>query len=211
MIKMFTNLKKVCAAIVVSLFLLQGGALAAGDWFVTKEGPKIWNANPQPNETASWSGAADAQGYAAGKGVLKWFVDGKIEQTYEGMMLRGKFNGKGILTYANGVRYDGDFVDDNYNGKGILTYPNGVRYDGDFVDGKENGQGVLTVPNGNRFEGDFADGKFKGKVVLTYPDGRHYEGDYADGKFNGQGVLTYPNGERLEGIFENGKLIKRLS
>ena len=188
MIKMFTNLKKVCAAIVVSLFLLQGGALAAGDWFVTKEGPKIWNANPQPNETASWSGAADAQGYAAGKGVLKWFVDGKIEQTYEGMMLRGKFNGKGILTYANGVRYDGD-----------------------FVDGKENGQGVLTVPNGNRFEGDFADGKFKGKVVLTYPDGRHYEGDYADGKFNGQGVLTYPNGERLEGIFENGKLIKRLS
>lgn len=207
---MFTNLKKVCAVVVMSLFLLQGGALAAGNWLVTKEGPKVWNGSPQANETALWSGAADAQGYAAGEGVLKWFVDGKIEQIYEGMMLRGNFNGKGVLTYADGERYEGDFVDDKYNGKGILTNANGVRYEGNFVDGKPNGQGVVTYPNGVRYEGDFADGKFNGKGVWTDANGVRYEGDFSGGKPNGKGVVTYPNGERLEGIFENGKLIKRL-
>ena len=186
MIKIFTNLKKVCAAVVVSLFLLQGGALAAGNWLVTKEGPKIWNENPQPNETASWSGAADAQGYAEGRGVLKWFVDGKMDSVYEGDFVGGKYNGEGVWTSPSGERYVGDFVDGNFNGKGFRTYADGGCYEGDFVGGKYNGEGVYWS---NRL---------------------YYEGGFVDGQPNGKGVVIYADGERLEGIFENGKLIKRI-
>ena len=209
MIKIFTNLKKVCAAVVVSLFLLQGGALAAGNWLVTKEGPKIWNENPQPNETASWSGAADAQGYAAGRGVLKWFVDGKMDSVYEGDFVGGKYNGEGVWTSPSGERYVGDFVDGNFNGKGVLTFPSGGRYEGDFVDGNFNGKGFRTYADGGCYEGDFVGGKYNGEGVY-WSNRLYYEGGFVDGQPNGKGVVIYADGERLEGIFENGKLIKRI-
>ena len=186
---MFSSLKKVCAVVVVSLFLLQGGALASSNWGRTQEGFKVWDAlSAAGTATAStWSGAVDAEGYAAGKGVLKWFKGKELILTYEGMLLKGKSTGKGLYRYPDGSGYEGNLVNGTFKGKGVFTLPGGYRYEGDFVDDLFNGKGVETSQDGTR-----------------------YEGDFADGQYNGRGVLTDPKGVRVEGIFEKGRLIKRL-
>lgn len=183
---MFSSFKKVCAVVVVSLFLFPGGAWAAANWIVTKEGPKVWAQDLRPTTTASWSGAVDVKGYATGEGVLKWFEAGELVEVYEGMLSgRGIRRGKGILTLASGARYEGYFCDDE-----IL-------------------EGVLTLPSGERYEGEFSGGKYNGKGVLALPNGERYEGEFFYGKFNGKGVLIWPDGSRVEGVFKDGQLVRR--
>ena len=80
-------------------------------------------------------------------------------------------NGRGIMTWPNGARYEGAFVSGKMHGKGIMTWGagsyKGDRYEGDFVDGKRTGKGLYLSANGNRFEGDFVDGKYIGKMAST--------------------------------------------
>ena len=121
---------------------------AAGTWIMTDKGYKVWSALPQPNETVTWSGGADENGYCTGNGVLEWFQRGQPRERYEGEMLNGKKSGKGIATYTNGQRYEGDFVDGEISGKGIYNYGNGARYEGDFVDNKHDGYGTFYYNNG---------------------------------------------------------------
>ena len=47
-------------------------------------------------------------------------------------------NGKGIMSYADGDKYDGDWKDGKKNGKGIMSYADGEKYDGDWKDDKIN-------------------------------------------------------------------------
>ena len=34
------------------------------------------------------------------------------------------------------------------NGKGVMTYPDGGKYEGQFVGGRKNGKGTFTFPSG---------------------------------------------------------------
>jgi hypothetical protein len=34
------------------------------------------------------------------------------------------FSGRNTVTFANGDKYEGDFVNDKWNGKGIITFAN---------------------------------------------------------------------------------------
>lgn len=95
--------------LLLSLALLQGEAMATGEWLTTEGGCKVWNPNPVPNEAAAWVGAVDAEGYASGKGIYIW---------------------------DNGERYEGDFSAGERNGYGVFIKRNGERYEGKFVDGK---------------------------------------------------------------------------
>lgn len=186
---MFSSFKKVCAVVVVSLFLLQGGALASSNWSRTQEGFKVWVGFYHAAETATastWSGAVDADGYASGKGVLKFFEGKEVTLIYEGILLKGKATGKGSYRDSFGCGYEGDFVDGKRHGKGVVKLSGGKRYyEGDFVDGLFNGKGVVYNFDGSIYKGDFVGGKEHGKGILTLPDGTRYEGLFKDGAFIG--------------------------
>jgi hypothetical protein len=176
--------------VLVTVLMFSALAFGEGTWIVTDKGAKVWDPFPDPNESATWSSGTDANSYATGQGVLQWFVNGKPAGKYEGTMSKGKENGKGIYTDANGTRYDGDFVDGKMTGKCIRTYgPNspfaGDRYEGDSVDGKITGKGVYAFANGDRYEGDFVDDRMSGYGTFYYKNGTVQRGRWSGNKFLG--------------------------
>ena len=87
----------------------------------------VWNANPNPSETVTWSGAC-ANGKAQGRGTQVWrYLDDEEwkEQIYTGEMKDGKEHGRGIFVYASGNRYEGDFKDGNFDGRGVYVTASG--------------------------------------------------------------------------------------
>ncbi|GAB1394993.1 hypothetical protein MASR1M60_31570 [Rhodocyclaceae bacterium] len=72
----------------------------AGDWTTDQKGCKSWNQNPGPGETITWSGQCK-DGYATGKGVQQWFINGKPTDRYEGEMLNGYLHGKGTYIWSD--------------------------------------------------------------------------------------------------------------
>lgn len=91
-------------------------AQAAGptppEWIVAKNHAcKIWNPEPQPNESVTWSGACK-DGFASGKGVLKWIENGKPDAEFDGEYAKGKRNGPGVLITPDGKRIQGTWSDD---------------------------------------------------------------------------------------------------
>ena len=48
-------------------------------------------------------------------------------------------DGEGVLTFANGDKYDGEFIDDEFEGQGVFTWANGDKYEGQFKNGKAEG------------------------------------------------------------------------
>jgi hypothetical protein len=82
----------VCAAL---LSILAGAAFGTGEYQRTKDGKTlIWNADPKPDDAASWWGARDKDSYATGVGELTWYTaQGTVYARYYGNMVHGKFDG----------------------------------------------------------------------------------------------------------------------
>ena len=179
---------------------------AEGQWITTD---KIWDDNrPQPNETFTWSGGHDNDGYATGYGVLQWYVDGENDNRYEGNMSRGKINGEGRCTFASGNYYEGDWIDGRRTGKGVFTWQNGNCYEGDFVKDLRTGKGVMVYANGDRYEGDWVDGQRTGKGIMVYANGDRYEGDWVSEQKTGKGIMIFADGRRWEGNWTKGGFSK---
>jgi len=195
-----------CCCLVVTL----AGAAMAGEYIVDgKAKVKVWNSSPVM--TAEWAGGTK-DGYAEGKGVMKWFEDGVLDEKCEGNFVKGKAEGKCTFeaydkkgkVYMTG---EADFKNGAPNGKGVMKWTDGRKYEGGMKDGKEDGKGVFTWKNGTRYEGDFVQGVMEGKGVITSKDGRKYEGEFRHGLPNGQGTKTLPGGKVETGKFENGKFL----
>ncbi len=123
----------VCGASVLILILAKG-ALADGAYQRTEDRKKtlVWNNDPKPEDTATWSGGRDSEGYATGPGTLNWFrIDRNFmtgsnifvrKQTpissYSGTMVRGKFSGE-VMTVDHGKTYHATFVDGHKKGRWI--------------------------------------------------------------------------------------------
>src|SRR6266436_586165 len=113
------------------LLILAKGALADGAYQRTDDRKKtlVWNNNPKPDDTATWSGGRDAEGYATGPGTLQWFRTDRsfttgsnvfspkktLISSYSGTMVHGKFSG-GVMTVDHGTTYHATFVDGHNNG-----------------------------------------------------------------------------------------------
>ncbi len=157
------------------------GQTAVGDWIAdARTGCKVWDPNPQPNESVTWSGACQ-NGLAQGRGVLDWFQDGKLSEHGEGEWRDGMRTGHGTYATANGEHYDGQWRDGLKNGHGAQTWADGSRYDGGWLDNKRHGRGA---------------------EVLS--DGAHYDGEWRDNLPNGQGTAVWPNGTSVTGTWVNG-------
>ena len=118
----------------------------------------MWNPNPEPDETAIWTGPC-VDGYAQGQGTLQWLRSGKTEETDEGEWKAGRQTGRGTQDW-NAGRYEGALLDGEPHGHGVLALRTS-RYEGEFRNGKANGHGTATRMDGV-FKGIWKDGCFLG-------------------------------------------------
>lgn len=129
---------KVQAVIAIAAILVASQAVAQReapkpDWITTTNQPcKVWNPEPQPDESVTWSGDC-TDGFATGKGVLRWTEDGKPDVVFDGEYRNGKRNGHGVLTTPDGEIFDGEYRNDKRNGHGVLTTPDGEKHEGVWV------------------------------------------------------------------------------
>ena len=90
----------------------QTGSPASPGWITATNKPcKIWNPEPQPNESVTWSGPCK-DGLASGKGVLRWTENGKPDVQFDGQYANGKRNGPGVMITPDGHRTEGNWADD---------------------------------------------------------------------------------------------------
>ena len=153
--------------------------------------------------------------------------DNEDDEDYEGTCIKGNCtNGKGTMTWSNGLEYVGQFKEGEKDGQGTLTAPNGGKYVGQFKKGSFNGQGTRIgadgsklvgqwkdndivqgtwlLPNGIKYVGQFKDLKPDGQGTITGLGGK-YVGQFKEGKMNGQGTMIWPNGLKYVGQWENDK------
>mgnify|MGYP001616224416 CR=1 FL=1 len=76
-------------------------------------GCKVWDPYYSPDDSITWTGNCKNK-MAEGFGTLTWFVKGKQEAQYIGMMQKGVPNGKGKYIYADGFSQDGNFIDGEF-------------------------------------------------------------------------------------------------
>ena len=186
--------------IVVALVCAEAAAsvaqdkLAAPGWSVeTLHGCRVWNPEPQPNETVTWSGSCP-NGVANGFGVEQWFQDGRPSNRIEGVYRDGKLGGMVTIQYPNGSSYSGEFRDNRFNGEGTYTWKSGDRYVGHFEAGKRQGNGTYFYASGNKYVGEFRDGKREGRGTFFFANGSKYIGEYRNSKRNGQGTMYRADG-----------------
>lgn len=168
-----------------------------------RTGCRVWDADPQPDESIEWSGACRNE-LAEGDGVLQWFQSGKPGPLVEGTWRDGRLNGHGVVTLADGERYDGQWKDGEKNGYGVYTYANGDRYDGEYRDDQKNGHGVYTYADASRYDGEWRDGKKNGRGTEIRVDGSRYDGEWRDDLPDGLGTAVWLNGDRYTGLWIMG-------
>lgn len=120
------------------------------DWIKDDKGCKVYNPYPTVDETITWNGSCQ-DGYATGKGTVKWWLQGRETRSYSGDMIKGKKNGKGI-DIADSTKYDGEFKDGKSEGYGKFIDAWGAIYEGEFKNNsfvKSNDERKVTIISQN--------------------------------------------------------------
>jgi serine/threonine protein kinase len=110
--------------------------------------------------------------------------------------------------YENGTRFYGEIEQgEPVDGKAIMVFPSGNRYDGEFRQGQRNGCGTLTFASGKRYMGQFKDDKFNGQGLWTLETGDRYVGAFQDNRCHGRGIFISKDGTLHSGEWQNGKQV----
>jgi hypothetical protein len=125
---------------------------------------------------------------------------------YDGDIVDGERQGKGIMTYKNGDIYDGKWENDVRHGDGTLTTSKNIIYKGDWYE-DDLEEGTVSFPNGDEYDGVlyYADFSFDNFGQLTYADGSYYNGHWKKGIKEGEGEMRYVNGDKYYGFWEKNK------
>ena len=120
----------------------------------------------------------------------------------------------GGVNYDSGDKYIGEtsLFTNKRNGKGIMYYIDGSKYEGEWKDDKKNGKGILTNINGEKYDGEWENGRKNGKGTMIYKDGSQYEGDWKDDKKHGEGIYTTLEEGKINMYkvsFKNDKIFKK--
>ena len=100
-----------------------------GSWLLDPQtGCRLWDWHPDPEDTATWSGACPG-GLKEGAGIVQWFEHGRPIDRFEGVFEHGKRKGFGRYYWPAGQRFEGYYDDDLPNGQGTITI-DGVSHAG---------------------------------------------------------------------------------
>lgn len=129
--------KLFCFILICLIGLTVSREVLAAEWIRDNTtGVKVWNPQPAPNETATWSGGSE-EGYAEGWGELKWFTNGRLVQRGQGAMSQGKMKGRWKVEFLNrGQVFEGAYWENRRHGQGKLTFVKGGLWEGEWLDGK---------------------------------------------------------------------------
>ncbi len=169
-----------------------------------KPGCYVWNPNPQPGETVTWTGAC-AGGKAQGTGTLTWAHDAGA-QTSNGRLVDGEYNGHWVLRDEEGTVSEGYFVDGEENGHWVVRFASGQVQEGPYLDGEPNGNWIIRFASGEVQEGPIVDGEQNGHWVVRFADGDTMEGPYVNGVKHGRWIWRSADGDDVvENLFEEGE------
>ena len=168
----------------------------------SRPGCYAWNPNPQPDETATWSGECSA-GFAQGPGTLTWTTRAGSQQ-HEGNRRYGQPHGESVIRDTEGWVDEGPYRFGKLHGAWIERTADGGVLEGSYVDGEENGSWILKFADGGAEEGSFVDGRRHGHWILTFSDGQVEEGPYVDGERHGRWVVRPADGDTFYVTFVRG-------
>lgn len=114
-----------------ALLLFAGAAHGGGYQRTADRKGLVWNNDPQPDDSAAWSGERNADGYATGPGTLTWYkvsrklltgsnvpvTKQKMLSRYSGKMVQGKFEGPVVAVDEKGRTVHAKFVDGSRTGE----------------------------------------------------------------------------------------------
>ncbi|MFT5111548.1 MAG: hypothetical protein ACI8P9_000868 [Parasphingorhabdus sp.] len=179
---MKVNSRNITGAILI--LALTYSQITVADWQLSIEECGIWNDNTFAEETVSWSGSC-VNGKASGYGISIWTWkaedDERLSDRYEGLMIKGRKQGKGFYQYANGNRYIGDFRNGFKHGNGVFYFfASGNTYEGQFDSGDRHGVGkFLFAKSGNLYIGQFKYDQKNGTGAFQWADGTRFSGSYS--------------------------------
>ena len=100
-----------------------------GSWLLDPQtGCRLWDWNPAPEDTATWSGSCP-RGLKEGAGAVQWFEHGRPIDRFEGVFERGRRKGFGRYYWPTDQRFEGYYDADLPNGQGTVII-DGVSYAG---------------------------------------------------------------------------------
>ena len=97
----------------------------------------VWNFDPQPDETATWTGECSA-GFAKGPGTLTWIYH-EGSQEHQASRRYGQPHGESLVRDSEGWVHEGSHRFGKRHGAWIERTADGDVLEGPYVDGEENG------------------------------------------------------------------------
>ncbi|MYD95039.1 MAG: hypothetical protein F4Y02_15415 [Chloroflexi bacterium] len=141
-----------------------------GCWMETtnRTGCFVWNSNPQPEETVTWSGNC-VDGRATGRGTLTWRYQGEdgVPRSYtaKGALRRGFTHGLWSWRDSDGDSAEGSRMWGVSHGHWSWHFSDGELKKGPFVWGRRQGHWREQTTDGELWEGPVIDGRKDGLWV----------------------------------------------
>lgn len=157
--------------LLAGLLLSTGTLRAQPEWLEDAQGCQHERVGPDVRERTTWTGAC-VNGFAAGPGEQKWWLNERLRASYTGTKQGGRLEGEGTLVTVGGLRYEGRFAHGMREGRGRMQWPDGSVYEGEFSANQLHGLGVMVFDNGHRYAGRFEHGLLLGEAQVNWPRGQ---------------------------------------
>ena len=137
-----------------------------------------------------------------------------IGDKYEGFMTKGKPDGQGKYTWADGSVYEGGYKDGMKDGEGLYIW--GAEdsvvssYKGTFKNDVKDGYGEFVFSNGDKYEGEVKADVRDGQGTYTWKSGEYYVGEFKNNMMDGHGIYFWTSGRSYEGTFKEKKIVWEL-
>ncbi|NCD08807.1 MAG: hypothetical protein EOL98_05155 [Negativicutes bacterium] len=181
-----TKLLMLLAGIVFS-FMVTFSSVVAAEQVKFKEGKCSFSLpvyEAYEKFEASWDGPC-LNGLAECEGLIKYTIE------YED---KTKYEAEGKMTMKKGLA----------EGRAVLNFSNGDKYDIIFAAGQPQ-NGTVIRSDGRKYEGEFYHNYAHGKGVFTKADGTSYDGYFQMDKQHGYGIERDKNGKIIyQGEWLNG-------
>ena len=118
--------------------------------FDPRSGCLIRDPDPGARRDFRWTGPC-RDGFAHGRGVLEWTVDGRLGGWLEGGFVNGRPEGEARVKWQDGRTFTGTYRQGLASGYGTLGFADGHRYVGSFARDRPTGDGAFISSMGTRY------------------------------------------------------------